>query len=328
MTTDDITNTMAEPETRQGDELPLSDPKVGASDKCGKVVTDILWSEHDFKIYKTDDGISPQFSDDPTLAKAQRENYLSLGPDLADLNQQINLLKAGWIQAFSSIIRRLGFPEDVRNTYYAQETARGIAQALSGQPHNGRETLSDLSKRISKRLSNHLRVLYFTICVLVTLAISVSLSIFTEQMPLPRTETILRLNIFNISVAAVMGSLGALLSTAIGLRSLSIDPTATRAINITYAIQRMLVGVLGAVILHITLKAGFAHNLIGTTPNSEAGGDAADKLAFLSVLAGFSERLVPNLLNRTAEHHTNNGDRNESKAKASKQVVTAEQSSG
>jgi len=327
MTADDLTNTMAEPDARQGDDLLLKDPKIGSLDKCGKVVTDILWSEPDFKIYKTNNGICPQFSDDPALAKTQRENYLSLGPDLADLNQQINLLKAGWIQALASIIRRLGFPEDVRNTYYETETARGIAQALSGQPHNGRETLSDLSKRISKRLSYYLRVLYFATCVLATFAITVALSIFTEQMPLPRTETILGLNIFNISVAAVMGSLGALLSTAIGLRSLSIDPAATLAINITYAIQRILVGVLGAVILHITLKAGFAHNLLGTTPNCTTGEDPADKLAFLSVLAGFSERLVPNLLSRKEEDHTDNDESKKPKVTTPKEAVTAEQNS-
>ena len=257
MAEDDLTSTMAAPATRPGDEFPLSDLKEGAPDKRGKEVTDILWAVHDFKIYKTDKGISPQFSDDPALAETQRENYLSLGPELADLNN-----------------------------------------------------------RISKRLSNVLRVLYFTICVVATVAITVGLTIYTEQMSSPATETILGLNMFDVSVAAVMGSLGALLSTAIGLRSLSIDPTATLTINITYAIQRMLVGVLGAVILHIALKSGLVNNLLGTTQNTVAEGNTAGKLAFLSVLAGFSERLVPNLLDRSAERHSKDGNRKEQKTPA------------
>ena len=316
MAEDDLTSTMAAPATRPGDEFPLSDLKEGAPDKRGKEVTDILWAVHDFKIYKTDKGISPQFSDDPALAETQRENYLSLGPELADLNQQINLMKAGLARAVAWVTHLFGLPEDARHNYYEQETARGIAQALSGQPDKGRETLSDLINRISKRLSNVLRVLYFTICVVATVAITVGLTIYTEQMSSPATETILGLNMFDVSVAAVMGSLGALLSTAIGLRSLSIDPTATLTINITYAIQRMLVGVLGAVILHIALKSGLVNNLLGTTQNTVAEGNTAGKLAFLSVLAGFSERLVPNLLDRSAERHSKDGNRKEQKTPA------------
>ncbi|WP_193170338.1 hypothetical protein [Nisaea nitritireducens] len=328
MAEDDLNSTMTEPEERQGDEFKLSDLKVGAPDKRGIVVTAILWAMHDFKIYMTEKGISPQFSDDPAQAQTQRENYLSLGPELADLNQQINLMKVGWARVLAWIAHQFGFPEDPRHNYYEQETAKGIAQALIDQPDKGRETLSDLSKRISKRLSNFMRVLYFTVCVVATVAITIGLAIYTERMPTPATETILGLNKFNVSVAAVMGCLGALLSTAIGLRSLSIDPAATLTINITYAIQRMLVGILGAVILHIALKSGLINNLVGTAQNTGAEGNAADKLAFLSVLAGFSERLVPNLLDRTAEPHSEDDDRKKPKTPAPKEPATAEPGGG
>ena len=261
------------------DPFPLRALTIGAPDKRGRLVTDILWAVQDFKIYKTDKGISPQFSDDPKQALQQRQDYMSLGPELADLDQQINLLKTGWSRIVSWIARKFGSSGDPRLAYYERETARGIAQALSGQPDQGRTTLADLSARISKRLGNTLRVLYFTICGVATLEIVVGLAVYTKTMTSPGTETLLGLNVFELCVAAVMGCLGALLSTAIGLRSLAIDPAATLTINITYAVQRMLVGVLGAVVMHITLKSGIVSNLLGTTASAPVEAGTIYKLA-------------------------------------------------
>lgn len=313
-----------EPETKSSDEFPLRDLKVGGPDKRGRIVRDILWAVHDFKIYKTYKGINPQFADDPALANTQRENYMALGPELADLNQQINLLKAGWARALAWITHRTGLADDPRLNYYEQETARGIAQALSGQPDKGRETLSDLSLRITKRLRNILRVLYFSICVIVTLKVTVGLGIYAKHLTSPANETILGLNVFELCVAVVMGCLGALLSTAIGLRNLSIDPAATLTMNITYAFQRMLIGALGAVILVIALKSGILHNLLGTTQNTASDDDAIYKLAFMSMLAGFSERLVPNLLDRTADRISeNDNDKDPTEERPKNPVVGA-----
>ena len=74
--------------------------------------------------------------------------------------------------------------------------------------------------------------------------------------------------------------------------------------NWIYGGQRMLVGVLGAIVLYLAVRAGVATELLPGTSDVTAG--AAEpakpfdpyKLAFISVLAGFSERLVPNLLDR------------------------------
>jgi len=283
------------------EDFPLSNLRPGMPDKRGRMVVDVLWAVRDFKIYKTGKGISPQFSDDPEEARKQRRDYMSLGPELAELNQQISLLKNGWARWITWLWRHLGAHEDPQLAYCERETARGIAQALSGDPDGGRQTLADLSGRISKRLGNVLRVLYFTICTAAALEITAALALYTSSMADPAGDTLFGLNLFQLSVAAVMGALGALLSTAIGLRDLAIDPSATLTMNIAYAVQRMLVGILGAVVLHITLKSGLAGAPIGIAAPESGAEDATYKLAFLSLLAGFSERLVPNLLERTAE---------------------------
>ncbi|WP_420404689.1 hypothetical protein [Nisaea sp.] len=287
----------------QTDDFPLANLHAGTPDKRGRMVADVLWAVRDFKIYKTVRGISPQFSDDPERARKQRRDYMSLGPELADLGQQMELLKNGWARWITWLWKRLGARDDPQLAYCERETARGIAQALDGHPEEGRQTLAGLSQRLSKRLGNVLRVLYFTICAVAALAITVALVIYTDGMTPAHKDTILGLNTFHLSVAAVMGCLGALLSTATGLRSLAIDPAASLTINITYAVQRMLVGILGAVVLHITLKSGIVNALVGTAKYTGSDADAIYRLAFMSLLAGFSERLVPNLLERTAKSY-------------------------
>ncbi|UUX50462.1 hypothetical protein NUH88_01945 [Nisaea acidiphila] len=296
------------PPAPTADHFPLKDLKTGAPDKRGRMVTDVLWAVRDFKIYKTDKGISPQFSDTPDEACKQRQAYMSLGPELAELGQQIDLLKNGWARWITWIWRRLGARDDPQLAYCERETARGIAQALDGDPDAGRQTLAELSRRISKRLGNMLRVLYFTICAIAAFEITIGLAIYTSRLEAPETATVLGLNIFQLSVAAVMGCLGALLSTAIGLRNLAIDPAATLTMNITYAVQRMLVGTLGAMVLHITLKSGIAGALLGTAASNSGGEDMIYKLSFVSLLAGFSERLVPNLLEKSAEKYGDASD--------------------
>ena len=65
----------------------------------------------------------------------------------------------------------------------------------------------------------------------------------------------------------------------------------------------MLFGVLGAVVLFLAVRAGIALELIPGLPASASTVGSLDpyKLSFISILAGFSERLVPNLLDREAD---------------------------
>lgn len=271
------------------DSFPLEQVVKGREDKRGRPILDVLWAVHDFRIFKTDKGISPHFSDDEKVAAGQRERYLALGSELAQMNHLIHLLSQ-----YSWQRRRDGEQPDSSATqlYYERELARGIAQALIGDAEEGKATLTALAKRLEKRLRNKGRVIYFAMCLISAFVIVVLASLFLANATgLDRTE---------MALAAIMGSLGALLSTAAGLRRLRIDAGATWVMNWVYGGQRMLVGVLGAVVLYLAVRAGIAMELMPGLPADTAKPDTLDpyKLSFISVLAGFSERLVPNLLDR------------------------------
>ena len=279
----------AGPAEKAGDDFPLEHVVKGREDKRGRPILDVLWAVRDFRIFKTDKGISPHFSDDDKIAAEQRERYLSLGPELAHMNHLIHLLSQyRWPR------RRDGEPPEASATqlYYERELARGIAQALTGDADEGKATLAALAKRLEKRLRNKGRVIYFAMCLISAFIIVVLASLFLANATgLDRTE---------MALAAIMGSLGALLSTAAGLRGLRIDAGATWVMNWVYGGQRMLVGVLGAVVLYLAVRAGIAIELIPGLPSGTAATGNLDpyKLSFISILAGFSERLVPNLLDR------------------------------
>jgi hypothetical protein len=147
-----------------------------------------------------------------------------------------------------------------------------------------------LSHQLEKRLRNNGRVIYFSMCLAFTLAIGV-LALFFILYPIGTDGR-------HVALAAIMGGVGALLSTAMGLRSLRIDAASVSFMNGLYGGQRMLVGVLGAIVLYVALRAGIASNMIPGINANAAETLNSYELAFVSILAGFSERLVPNLLDR------------------------------
>ena len=311
--------------------FPLSALRTNGRDKRDRRVLDVLWAVEDFKIYKTAQGISPHFSDDPETAREQRNRYLALGSELARVNLLIDLLPRPVALdpgRWRATLTGAGAEplHDRARAYYERELARGIAQALLGQPEQGKETLAALAGRLEKRLRNRGRVAYFGMCLGLAVGIAL-LASYALAWPVG-------LNLPELSLAAIMGSLGAVLSTAAGLRSLQLDASAMSVMNFVYGVQRMIVGVLGAVVLYLAMRAGVVLDLLpfavetgqatagagadaaGTAGAGGAGAGGADggmqpldhyKLAFLSVLAGFSERLVPNLLDRNANGNGEGG---------------------
>ncbi len=315
----------------------LKDVQIGTKDKRGRLIYDVLWAVPEFKIYKTAKGISPHFSDDSALAADQRDRYLALGQELAHMNHLIHFLpqgvrwwrrkKNGDVPVFAALTssaagRRQtgtgdGLGGNATSTYYEREMARGVAQALTGDAEAGKATLITLAKRLEKRLRNKGRVIYFAMALISAAVIAAAALLFLVFAAAPLAEILpgsTGVDVRELTLVVIMGSLGALLSTAVGLRSLAIDASATLSMNWLYGGQRMLVGVLGALVLYLALRAGVGTGLVSITVSGAADGTIpatipdAHKLAFVSVLAGFSERLVPNLLDRQSDSSANGAD--------------------
>lgn len=272
---------------RSNNTYPLKDLTVGKPDKRGMEVLGILWDMPHFKIYKTAHGINLHFSDKADEADAQKTNYLKLGQNLARVNHLIHLLQNDLVLAL--------FRDPTRSSikYYEREIARCIALALDGKLELAQKALDALTTRISKHIVNKKRIRYFAGCLALAVIIISGSYLYLKEP--------LSLHLQWITLAAAMGSIGALMSTAVGLRQLIIEAEGSGLLTVVYSFQRVLVGVLGAVIFYIALRTGAVLPIEGFSGDNDRANNIY-QISFLSIFAGFSERLVPNFLERESNN--------------------------
>lgn len=278
-------------------DFKLADLVKGRDDPRGRAVRDVFWSVNEFKIYKTDQGISPFFSDDPEMAKDQKLAYLGLGAGIADFNHLIHTLKPRTIP-FTGKPMSGNTTGSMNLVHYERELARCIAQALLGQAEIAKTSLADLRKRVAARISNRGRVVHLMINVLLVAVAVVGALSFAKS---GYTSTF-GFDVKEMGLAVMMGSIGALFSTTVRLQSMVVDPTVSQYMHWVYGTQRILVGALGALIIYYGFKSGVVNGLFQPLSGAVDTAKTFDPywLSFVCVLAGFSERLVPNLLDAKA----------------------------
>lgn len=89
-----------------------------------------------------------------------------------------------------------------------------------------------------------------------------------------------------------MGSLGALLSVLLRLNNLPVDPSAGPRVHYFEGVMRVLVGALAGALFVMAVKTNILLSAINESPN------ALTLLILFSIVAGASEQLLPNLINR------------------------------
>ncbi|ETX27610.1 hypothetical protein [Roseivivax isoporae] len=284
--------TMKRPEPAR--DFRLDDLQAGRRDPRGRLVRDILWAVDEFKIYRTDAGISPFFSDDPDLAREQKGIYLRIGEGIADFNHLIHTLRPHWWVVPVETRRRADL------VHYERELARCIAQALLGHENEAAASLVSLRQRLAARIANRARVVHLMInVILVAVAIVGALSFARSSY-----VSAFAFDVKEFSLAVMMGAVGALFSTTVRLQSMEVDPTVTQMMHWVYGAQRVLVGAMGALVIYFGFRSGVLTGLFqppsGTALPIGAGRFDPYWLSFICVMAGFSERLVPNLLDGQA----------------------------
>ena len=296
---DDISSKNAAPSCAR-----LADVAPGARDPRGRMITDVFWAVAEYRIYRTAKGVSPFFSDDPDRAAQQRARYLAIGSEISRLNHLIQIETGSrfWGEHKPEAAEeRADLPEIVA---LERELARCIAIALDGDADLARKSLHELTTRLEKQISNRARVNHLIVAgLLAALAWAMSFAYLRYNGESGALQMFAFTVPQHIALASIMGAFGALFSTAVGLKNMSIDPTVKPFMHITYAFVRVLVGVMGAVILYFGFQSGvFAGFLQASGAEVQGSGDASYMywLGFVSVLAGFSERMVPNLLDSRA----------------------------
>lgn len=291
--------------TVQPMEFRLKDLRVGHPDPRGRMVRDILWSVNEFKIFKTDTGISPMFSDDPEVAQVQRKAYVALGPGIAEFNNLLAVLEPS-VLPFTHKTFSMSATRQNALTLYERELARCIAGAFFGDLDGAQASLVRIREQLAARIRNAARVTHLLINIVLALVAITGAMVFV----LSGYQSRFGFDVKELGLAVMMGSVGALFSTTVRLQSMDVDPTIGQMMHWVYGGQRVLVGALGALVIYFGFRSGVLDGFLQPPDGAvdpASGAYSVYWLSFVSVLAGFSERLVPNLLDSRADQAAPSG---------------------
>lgn len=273
----------------------------GVLDFAGNQIS-CLYAYHppDYAVYRTKARVMIHFADCEAVAKAQRDRIACLTP----LRGQISSLIDGWHTAENPWWRPRLEENPIRKkaNRYDRRTADAIVLGLDNSGNNAAETAQVLlaeikndiiSERTSMARTDYLRFALFLVGLLIFLAWVASwpevqhFFLFPNQMPAVWT-----------SVSG--GAVGAFFSIAIGLKNRAVLIDLQNRDNRADALLRMLIGVIAGGMILCLLLSGLISKQVGAGQLNPGERGYEPLLVFMiGFLAGFFERLVPDLLSQT-----------------------------
>jgi hypothetical protein len=268
---------------RLGEEkMKVADIKKGENDETGVPVETVYTKILDrYAVYRTAERVVVQYSDDEKLAAEQR---LALAP-LNPIRGEINGLIDGW--------RQMTDEREAKARIFDRRVADALIVGLQGDQPHALELLVSLKDDIVKERTSVARTQYVIVAFVSTVGL-VLLAALVTAVWFPRPIDFASENA--LCLAAAVGAIGAMFSIAVGIRGRSILTDLQSRDNSVDAILRIVIGATSAVVLVALLRSNLANFSLGDTPIVPLSMDKAIVVAFI---AGFSERLVGDLLSAT-----------------------------
>jgi hypothetical protein len=268
--------------------LRVEDIEVGKRDSAGIGICDVYARIiPQYAVYRTLERVLIHFSDDTDQGKVQRSALIQLNP----LRGEINGLIDGWrnsrIEHLASKARR-----------YNRRVADALIVSLEGDVATATKLLEIIKKDITDErttlgqfqylLAAFLMVVGVGAVTLVALRISQSggLNVMFSQP--------------DLWLGSVVGAAGAFFSIAIAIRNRTVLIDLQPWGNRQSAAVRVMIGAIAAVVLLALIKSGAIDFKVGNAGfDAEKNPDASWLyLMLVAFLGGFSERLVPDLLEK------------------------------
>jgi hypothetical protein len=274
--------------------IKLSDIKEKAHDCRGHIIKKVFIKTSDYAIYKAGD-VTVAFADDPDKEAKQRRSICPLGPARAELEH---------------LLRGLNCRETGERLL-----ANSLALALECDVDGAKKVLAEardmvVAKRCARGRFQYLKWSYGMVAIVL-----LSLTLAHEYFSFPEAHS-------NLWLAAGAGLLGAVLSIAQGIKGRTVALDSEPLANITDGILRLLIGMVCAGILFIFLQSGLLPHLAVGDIDISAGKVTAQAAIVIGFVAGFLERLVPDLLEKKVGPEAKS-DRSAAAADANRVPATA-----
>jgi hypothetical protein len=241
-----------------------------------------------YAVYRTQERVMVQVDDDPEKAKEQRTALASLNL----IRGQINGLIDGW--------RSSNSPRLVaKASRYDDQVAASLIMCLEDDPISARQTLLDTKQDIIAERSSWARFQYL-ICASITGAILYSILCIVSSAWFKAHVYGFSADADILFTAAQAGTIGAFFSIAIAIRNRTILTDLRQRDNAADAILRMLIGVIAAGILICLLRSKAVTSFKIGDADATSANPAWMFIVVLGFIAGFFERLVPDMLAKSA----------------------------
>jgi hypothetical protein len=281
--------------------MNVADLKRGELDDSGdKILQFYARQPPDYAVYQTGQRVSVQYADDTIKADAQRKALTQLAPmrgELDGLLQSWRDAKESGGIAWPLSLRDGGKLHDRANRY-DRRIADALRVALEGDLTGAGQVFSEIKADVLDERTGWARLEYL-LASLGFAMLFILLAAFIAQSVL-KTACFDGLTPLCFSKAsdlwrgAMAGAFGAFFSIAIGIRGRTVLPDLNREANLTDAGLRVAIGIIAGTVIVALIVSGFVVLAIG---QSQVKGEVDSLyMAIAGFLAGFSERMVPDLL--------------------------------
>jgi len=271
---------------------------------CESKVADIVTNQHDvtgavidtvyakldpiYAVYRSSERVMVHIADDKALASAQQTTLSMINP----IRGEINGLIDGW--------RASDAPDKkAKADLFDRRIADALVVALQGYPVQAEELLHSARRDLIEERTAWARFQY----LLAALATAAALiAVFTVLTSSWFTTTVHRFTPEALTLwsAASVGTVGAFFSIAIAIRSRTVLTDLQTCDNTADAALRIVIGAIAAALLVVLLDIGFVRVSIGDHMVSSSNPDSWLLTLVIAFMGGFSERLVPDLLEKSA----------------------------
>lgn len=231
---------------------------IGAMDNDDEEVIKIYSKALSCVVYRTDRAIRIDIDDEHKDAKAIGQRHYELSVNLARI--------------YSWLPENLSESESINRL-----VARAITANAAGFPEDAKKILDQAEDRLVKLKTIQGRLQYtLSALTLVFFVFLISLCNGLSSAPI----------LFNI---ILLGSLGGVLSIALGFSSLEIDLDASKMVNCLIGCSRILIAIAASVFSYFAIRADVAFSFVSQAPDNSG-------FYMIAMVAGFAEMLVPNIM--------------------------------